>query len=143
EGKDPISSHSFEASDSISQYHPFEGGCDLFFFVKEASPRAEILSSSAARREMIERTDQIDYQIVSQLIRRQSLSAGQLLYVPRGVMYRFLGQSQLVRIAIPELMPGQTIGLDHRIKVINDTYRLSGDQALPFHFAASHRPLIK
>jgi hypothetical protein len=46
-------------------------------------------------------------------------------------------------VTIPGFVPAREIGLDHHLRAISESLGLRGDDALPYHVAASLAPMVK
>jgi len=103
-------------------------------------PGARLLTSTMT--EQIEQRrvtrDQVD-----DLLLEHPLSVGDLVYMPRGTIHRGLDGVLAQVITTPGFRPGAEVGVDHHLRAINQALDLTGDQALPFHRAASTAPVIR
>jgi len=117
-----------QVDDAPTHYHPEEGGFDEIVFVCEAEPGAGVLLST--EREAIEARN-VERGDVPTLFRPLALSAGDVLFVPRGLVHRPRGRSSAVVIALPGFVPGGEVRLDDDLRAINATLNLEGDAALP------------
>jgi len=117
-----------QLDDAPTHYHPEEGGFDEVVFVRDAEPGAGVLLST--KREAIE-TRTVERAEVSTLLRPIALTAGDVLFVPRGLVHRPRGRSSVVVIALPGFVPGGEVRLDDDLRAINAALELEGDAALP------------
>lgn len=129
-----LNTHRVRISDSFTHYHPIAGGFDEFYLVQMVQPGARLITS--VHPELIE-SRSVSAQGAASLLREHELRAGDLVYLPRGVVHRGLDGVLAHVIAIPGFIPGAEIGVDHQLRAINEQLGLSGDDALPYHEAAS------
>ncbi|MEZ5965252.1 MAG: hypothetical protein R3F56_15570 [Planctomycetota bacterium] len=126
-----INTHRVRMVDSLSHYHPTEGGHDEFYLVQEAGPGAAVLYSDRVAR--ILEPETVTREEVVSLIRRVPVQHGDLIYVPAGVMHRAVAGVLAHVIAVPGFAPGSEIGLDAHLQRINVALKLSSHEALPLH----------
>jgi len=77
------------------------------------------------------------------LFQRNALQVGDLVYLPRGVIHRGLGNVLAQVITVPGFVPGGEIGVDHHVKKINYRFGLNAQNALPYNKEASEKAVIK
>ncbi|MGE4619699.1 MAG: hypothetical protein AAEJ04_07825 [Planctomycetota bacterium] len=135
-----INAHRVRISDSFSHYHPIKGGFDEFYLVQMVQPGGSILTSPHV--DAIEERS-VDQAAALDLIQRDQLAVGDLVYLPRGVIHRGLGGVLAQVITVPGFRPGAEIGVDHHLRAINQQLQLTGESALPFHQSASLEALVK
>ncbi len=126
-----INVHRVRVDDSLTHYHPVEGGFDELYLVQGAEPGARILTS--ARTARILDPDSVTREQAKALLRSTDLYAGDLVYLPRGVVHRGLGGVLAQVITVPGFRPGAEIGVDRELAAIDRRLGLAGDDALPFH----------
>ena len=136
-----LNAHRVRMWNSFSHYHPLEGGFDELYVVQEVEEGGRIHTSLA--RERIEAPDELDAGEVGALVQTITPAAGDLMYIPRGVIHRAVGGVLAQVVTVPGFKPGFEIGVDHHLRAINERLGLEGAVALPFQEAASHAPLIK
>jgi len=124
--------------DSFSHYHPVEGGFDEFYLVQMAAPTAKILISNHV--DQIENNQDLNEKKVDNLIQSYPLKVGDLVYLPRGVMHRGLGNALVQVITVPGFVPGAEIGLDHHLFALHKRFK---NLAVPFNKEASTKAVIK
>ncbi len=135
-----LNAHRVRITDSFSHYHPIEGGFDEFYLVQMVQPDARLLTSE--RVDAIESGD-LTAAEAAELLDEHALAVGDLVYLPRGVVHRGLGGVLAQVITAPGFRPGAEIGVDHHLREINARLGLAGDDALPFHAAASVEAVVK
>jgi putative heme-binding domain-containing protein len=128
-----LNAHRVRILDSFTHYHPREGGFDEFYLVQSAPPGAELLVSE--QLDVLLGVAAVVREDVPHLIRRIPLTAGDLLYIPRGVVHRGLGGAVVQVVTVPGFVPGAEIGMDDAIRTLNARLGLSGARALPVHTA--------
>lgn len=126
-----LNAHRVRMVDSLSHYHPAEGGHDELYLVQEASSGAAILHSDRVAR--ILTPDDVTRAEATALVRRLPLRQGDLVYVPAGEMHRAVAGVLAQVIAVPGFVPGAEIGLDEYLQRINVALDLKGHEALPLH----------
>lgn len=136
-----LNAHRVRITDSFSHYHPIEGGFDEFYLVQMARPESKLIVSRHTA--MIEHPETMSREMTSDLLEEIPLRVGDLIYLPRGLMHRGVGGALVQVITIPGFKPGAEIGVDHHLRKINETLGLEGDDALPYHEAASLEPVIR
>lgn len=136
-----LNAHRVRIEDSFSHYHPVEGGFDELYLVQAVQPGAQLVTSERVGR--IERPDEVTAAEAATLLVRRELSAGDLLYLPRGTMHRGLGGVLTQVVTVPGFVPGAEIGLDHHLRAICERLGLAGGRALPYHAAASLAQMVK
>jgi hypothetical protein len=135
-----LNAHRVRIDDSFSHYHPVDGGFDEFYLVQMARDGARLLTS--ARVDRIEQPDSIAREEAMSLLHTTPLHAGDLVYLPRGMMHRGIGGALVQVITVPGFVPGAEIGVDHHLRRIGERLGLDARQ-LPFHEAASHAPVVR
>lgn len=136
-----VNAHRVRIMDSFSHYHPKVGGFDEFYLVQMAAPTARLITSD--RVEQIEGGNQLTSQQTSQLTKSHILNVGDLVYLPRGVMHRGVGNVLAQVITVPGFIPGAEIGVDHHLFRINNRLNLSAKNAIPYNREASTKAIIK
>jgi len=135
-----INSHRVRIRDSFTHYHPIDGGFDEFYLVQMVQPGAVILTSPHV--DAIE-SRSVDRQLATNLMRRDLLQVGDLVYLPRGLIHRGLGGVLAQVITIPGFRPGAEIGVDHHLKAISEQLDLEGSPLIPYHADAASTEVIK
>jgi hypothetical protein len=133
--------HRVRIYDSFSHYHPVENGFDEFYLVQMVEPGAKIIISEQV--DLISNPDQVKKSDIDGLVREYELEAGDIVYLPRGVMHRGYGGVLAQVITIPGFIPGSEIGVDHLLREINENLGLTGNDALPFNEEFSEEQIIK
>ena len=136
-----VNAHRVRIMNSFSHYHPKVGGFDEFYLVQMAAPTAKIIISN--RVSDIEGNQNINQQNITQITQAHSLKVGDLVYLPRGLMHRGVGNVLAQVITVPGFIPGAEIGLDHHLLRINQNLKLSDKDALPYNEEASTKAIIK
>lgn len=136
-----LNAHRVRITDSFSHYHPEEGGFDELYLVQMAQPGARVLTSEAVDR--IEAPESVTREEARALLETHELEVGDLVYLPRGTMHRGLGGVLAQVITAPGFRPGAEIGLDHHLRAIDERLGLEGEDALPYHAAASEAAVVK
>ncbi|MGE0144759.1 MAG: hypothetical protein AB7I19_15275 [Planctomycetota bacterium] len=136
-----INCHRVRMTDSFSHYHPREGGFEELYLVHEVSPGGCILWSSQVAA--IEARAAADPATARAFIQRFVPAAGDLVFIPRGTMHRAIGGVLAHVVTIPGFVPAREIGLDHHLRAISEGLGMRGDDALPYHVAASFAPMVK
>ncbi|MEZ6017669.1 MAG: family 16 glycoside hydrolase [Planctomycetota bacterium] len=126
-----LNAHRVRIMDSFTHYHPIEGGFDELYLVQAAPEGAALLVSE--QLDVIRGVAAVTKAEVSQLLRRIPLSAGDLVYLPRGVVHRGLGGAVVQVITVPGFVPGAEIGVDAALVALNERFGLAGADALPSH----------
>jgi len=133
-----VNAHRVRIMDSFSHYHPKEGGFDEFYLVQMAAPTAQLITSHQV--DQIEQNDAVSEASAKTLIKSHSLQVGDLVYLPRGVMHRGLGNALVQVITVPGFIPGAEIGVDHHLLSLN---RRLGFGVVPYNKEASSKAIIK
>lgn len=136
-----INAHRVRIMNSFTHYHPLKGGFDEFYLVQMAAPTAELITSHHV--EIIENNDAIQGEQLPKLFQRNALQVGDLVYLPRGVIHRGIGNVLAQVITVPGFVPGGEIGVDHHLKNMNYRFGLNAKKALPYHKEASDKAVIK
>lgn len=136
-----INAHRVRIDDSFTHYHPVQGGFDEFYLVQAAETGAELLTTTAVAA--IEDGTTIGPEHVPGLLQRRPLRQDDLVYLPRGTAHRGLGGALVQVITVPGFVPGAEIGIDHRLRALNERLGLQGEQALPLHAPAAHGPVVR
>ena len=135
-----LNAHRVRITDSFTHYHPIDGGFDEFYLVQMVQPGGAILTS--AHTAAIESRD-VDRALSAELFRKDELSVGDLVYLPRGLIHRGIGGVLAQIITVPGFLPGAEIGVDHHLRAISEELGLTGDELIPYHQQASSNPLVK
>ena len=138
---DGLNAHRVRMWNSFSHYHPPEGGFDELYIVQEVEEGGRIYTS--LERERIEVPEEVEAEEAGTLVQTHTPEAGDLIYIPRGVVHRAVGGVLAQVVTVPGFKPGFEIGVDHHLRAINERLGLEGAEALPFQEAASGAPLIK
>lgn len=136
-----INAHRVRIMDSFSHYHPKVGGFDEFYLVQMAAPTARLITSN--RVEEIEGPKTPKAEAINYLTESHSLKVGDLVYLPRGLMHRGLGNVLAQVITVPGFIPGAEIGVDHHLLRINKQLDLNGRNALLYNKEASTKVIVK
>lgn len=136
-----LNAHRVRIVDSFTHHHPRTGGFDEFYLVQAATPGARILTSAKVDR--IEQPLTVTREEARTLLVETPLRAGDLVFLPRGLAHRGLGGILAHVVTVPGFVPGAEIGLDHHLRAVNEHLGLQGAEALPFHEAASHAPVVR
>ena len=107
-------------TDSFTHYHPVDTGFDEFYLVQMSNDADQLLTSYHAAD--IESPQTMTPELAQQLFDVHDIRAGDLIYLPRGVIHRGLGGVLAQVITVPGFRPGAEIGVDHH---------LLGDQRTP------------
>jgi putative heme-binding domain-containing protein len=126
-----LNAHRVRIMDSFTHYHPVRGGFDELYLVQSAPAGAELIVSE--QLDMIRGIAAVTKADVPGLIRRIPLEAGDLVYLPRGVVHRGVGGAVVQVITVPGFVPGAEIGVDAALAALNSTLGLNADEALPVH----------
>lgn len=126
-----LNAHRVRIMDSFTHYHPKRGGFDELYLVQSAPAGAELIVSE--QLDMIRGVAAVTKADVPGLIRRIPLAAGDLVYLPRGVVHRGIGGAVVQVITVPGFVPGAEIGVDAELAALNSTLGLNADEALPVH----------
>ena len=138
---DGLNAHRVRMWNSFSHYHPPEGGFDELYVVQEVEEGGCIHTSLA--RDLIEAPDELDPEEVGALVQTLTPEAGDLMYIPRGVIHRAVGGVLAQVVTVPGFKPGFEIGVDHHLRAINERLGLEGADALPFQEDSSLGPKVK
>lgn len=133
--------HRVRITDSLTHYHPVDGGFDEFYLVQMAGPNARVITSGYVAR--ITNPESITSADLPDLLESRPLRVGDLIYLPRGVAHRGVGGALVQVITVPGFIPGAEIGLDHHLAAINRRLGLVGDRALPLNVEASLKAIIR
>ena len=136
-----LNAHRVRMWNSFSHYHPPEGGFDELYVVQEVEEGGRIHTSVA--RERIEASEELELEEAGALVQTLTPEAGDLMYIPRGVIHRAVGGVLAQVVTVPGFKPGFEIGVDHHLRAINERLGLEGEAALPYQQDASAGPLIK
>jgi hypothetical protein len=136
-----LNAHRVRITDSFSHYHPKKGGFDEFYLVQMVQPNARIITSE--KTDVIVQPEKVSKEAAENLMQEHTLSVGDLVYLPRGVVHRGIGGVLTQVITVPGFIPGSEIGVDHHLRGINERLGLTGNATLPFNIEASSAPMIK
>ncbi len=136
-----LNAHRVRIVDSFSHYHPAEGGFDEIYLVQMAPAGARVVTSEAVAR--IEESPSVTREEAATLLDEHPLAVGDLVYMPRGTMHRGVGSALIQVISVPGFMPNCEVGIDHHLRAIVERLGLEGDDALPYHKAASRNAVVK
>ncbi|MBI5851075.1 MAG: hypothetical protein HZB39_08610 [Planctomycetes bacterium] len=136
-----VNCHRVRMVDSFSHYHPIDGGFEELYLVHDVRPGGRLLWSPDVAR--IESPASVDRATALTLVRSTSLVAGDLVFIPRGTMHRAVGGVLAHVVTIPGFVPAREIGVDHHLRAIDERLGLVGDEALPYHVAASLAPMVR
>jgi len=73
------------------------------------------------------------------LVAERELAAGDLVYLPRGVVHRGVGGALVMVITVPGFVPGAEIGVDHLLRAKSEALGV----AIPYNAAASTAPVTR
>ncbi len=132
-----LNAHRVRIRDSFTHFHPVLGGFDEFYLVQSSTPNAVLITSTHTER--ILTPDEVSRPEADELLVRTQLMAGDLIYLPRGVVHRGLGGAVIHVVAVPGFKPRAEIGVDHQIDAIN---RRTGSN-LPLNRASRSEPKVK
>ncbi|MDE0959622.1 MAG: hypothetical protein OSB09_02475 [Planctomycetota bacterium] len=135
-----LNAHRVRITDSFTHYHPVVGGFDEFYLVQMVQPGGAILTSRYTAA--IESRD-VNRALSADLFRKDELSVGDLVYLPRGLIHRGIGGVLAHVITVPGFRPGAEIGVDHHLRAITEELQLSGDEMIPYHQQSANQPLVK
>ncbi|MDG1049144.1 MAG: hypothetical protein P8M11_00595 [Planctomycetota bacterium] len=136
-----LNCHRVRITDSFAHYHPVIGGFDEFYLVQMVQPGAVLYTSTKVGR--MEDPTSVTAEEAAVMVDRHELEVGDLVYLPRGTMHRGFGGVLAQVITTPGFRPGAEIGLDHRLRAINEHLGLRGSEALPFRESSSVAPVVK
>lgn len=136
-----LNAHRVRIMDSFSHYHPEDVGFDEFYLVQMVMPGAKIITSEHI--DLITNPEKVSKSQAKDLMQEHTLSVGDLVYLPRGVMHRGFGGVLAQVITVPGFIPGSELGVDHHLRQINERLGLTGKEALPYNRKASHFAVVK
>jgi hypothetical protein len=136
-----LNAHRVRITDSFTHYHPVDTGFDEFYLVQMSNDEDKLLTSYHA--EDIESPESMTPELAEQLFDVHDVRAGDLIYLPRGVIHRGLGGVLAQVITVPGFRPGAEIGVDHHLLAINERLGLEGDEALPYNVEASTEAVVR
>lgn len=136
-----VNAHRVRIMNSFSHYHPKVGGFDEFYLVQMAAPTAKLITSNKIKE--IEGDNKLNARRSTNLMQTHALKVGDLVYLPRGLMHRGVGNVLAQVITVPGFVPGAEIGVDHHLLKINNRLNLSVTDALPYNKEASAKAIIK
>jgi len=136
-----LNAHRVRITDSFTHYHPMDTGFDEFYLVQMSNDEDRLLTSYHA--EAIESPETMTPELAGQLFDAHDVRAGDLIYLPRGVIHRGLGGVLAQVITVPGFRPGAEIGVDHHLLAINERLGLEGDDALPYNVEASAEAVVR
>ncbi|MXZ38424.1 MAG: hypothetical protein F4Z19_09255 [Holophagales bacterium] len=136
-----LNAHRVRITDSFTHYHPVDTGFDEFYLVQMSNDEDRILTSYHAAD--IESPGTMTPELAGQLFDVHDVRAGDLIYLPRGVIHRGLGGVLAQVITVPGFRPGTEIGVDHHLLAINERLGLEGDDALPYNVEASTEAVVR
>lgn len=136
-----VNCHRVRMVDSFSHYHPLDGGFEELYLVHDVRPGGRLLWSPDVAR--IESPASVDRATARTLVQSTPLVVGDLVFIPRGTMHRAVGGVLAHVVTIPGFVPAREIGVDHHLRAIDERLGLLGDEALPYHVAASRAPMVK
>ncbi len=136
-----LNAHRVRITDSFTHYHPVDTGFDEFYLVQMSNDEDRLLTSYHA--EAIESPETMTAELAGQLFEVHDVRAGDLIYLPRGVIHRGLGGVLAQVITVPGFRPGTEIGVDHHLLAINERLGLEGDDALPYNVEASTQRIVR
>ncbi len=136
-----LNAHRVRITDSFTHYHPVDTGFDEFYLVQMSNDEDQLLTSY--RAEAIESPETMTPELAGQLFDVHDVRAGDLIYLPRGVIHRGLGGVLAQVITVPGFRPGAEIGVDHHLLAINERLGLEGDDALPYNVEASTEAVVR
>ncbi len=136
-----LNAHRVRITDSFTHYHPVDTGFDEFYLVQMSNDEDQLLTSYHAAD--IESPETMTPELAGQLFDVHDVRAGDLIYLPRGVIHRGLGGVLAQVITVPGFRPGAEIGVDHHLLAINERLGLEGDEALPYNVEASTQRIVR
>ena len=136
-----LNAHRVRITDSFTHYHPLDTGFDEFYLVQMSNDEDRLLTSYHA--EDIESPETMTPELADDLFDVHEVRAGDLIYLPRGVIHRGLGGVLAQVITVPGFRPGAEIGVDHHLLAINERLGLKGDDALPYNVEASTEAVVR
>ncbi len=136
-----LNAHRVRITDSFTHYHPVDTGFDEFYLVQMSNDVDQLLTSYHAAT--IESPETMTPELARELFDVHDVRAGDLIYLPRGVIHRGLGGVLAQVITVPGFRPGAEIGVDHHLLAINERLGLEGNEALPYNVEASTQPIVR
>ena len=136
-----LNAHRVRITDSFTHYHPVDTGFDEFYLVQMSNDADQLLTSYRAAD--IESPQTMTPELARQLFDVHDIRAGDLIYLPRGVIHRGLGGVLAQVITVPGFRPGAEIGVDHHLLAINEHLSLEGEEALPYNVEASTEAVVR
>ncbi len=136
-----LNAHRVRITDSFTHYHPVDTGFDEFYLVQMSNDEDRLLTSYRAAD--IESPETMTPELAGRLFDVHDVRAGDLIYLPRGVIHRGLGGVLAQVITVPGFRPGAEIGVDHHLLAINERLGLEGDNALPYNVEASTEAVVR
>lgn len=136
-----LNAHRVRITDSFTHYHPADTGFDEFYLVQMSNDEDRLLTSY--RVEDIESPETMTPELAERLFDVHEVRAGDLIYLPRGVIHRGLGGVLAQVITVPGFRPGTEIGVDHHLLAINERLGLEGEDALPYNVEASTEAVVR
>ncbi|MDE2852156.1 MAG: hypothetical protein OXP74_16265 [Acidobacteriota bacterium] len=136
-----LNAHRVRITDSFTHYHPLDTGFDEFYLVQMSNEEDQLLTSYHAAD--IESPETMTPELAGRLFDVHDVRAGDLIYLPRGVIHRGLGGVLAQVITVPGFRPGAEIGVDHHLLAINERLGLEGDDALPYNVEASTEAVVR
>ena len=136
-----LNAHRVRITDSFTHYHPADTGFDEFYLVQMSNDEDKLLTSY--RVEDIESPETMTPELAKRLFDVHEVRAGDLIYLPRGVIHRGLGGVLAQVITVPGFRPGTEIGVDHHLLAINERLGLEGEDALPYNVEASTEAVVR
>ena len=136
-----LNAHRVRITDSFTHYHPADTGFDEFYLVQMSNDEDKLLTSYHVKD--IESPETMTPELAEQLFDVHEVRAGDLIYLPRGVIHRGLGGVLAQVITVPGFRPGTEIGVDHHLLAINERLGLEGENALPYNVEASTEAVVR
>lgn len=136
-----LNAHRVRITDSFTHYHPMDTGFDEFYLVQMSNDEDQLFTSYHAAD--MESPETMTPELAGQLFDVHEVRAGDLIYLPRGVIHRGLGGVLAQVITVPGFRPGAEIGVDHHLLAINERLGLEGDDALPYNVEASTQRIVR
>ena len=112
-----LNAHRVRITDSFTHFHPPQGGFDEFYLVQSSREGATLLTSN--KTALIQHPASVTAHAAETLLSWTPLHAGDLIYLPRGVVHRGLGGAVIHVVAVPGFRPGAEIGVDHHLEDIS------------------------
>src|SRR5262249_38866116 len=94
-----LNAHRVRMMDSLTHFHPVDGGFDEFYLVQMALPEARVVTSRFVDR--ILQPDTVTDAEAAGLMESRGLAVGDLVYLPRGLVHRGLGGVLAQVITVP------------------------------------------